>query len=144
MSRQFHFIFVLGEGTCLFVCTFSFLHTCSHLLTLTQTSYTSVSKCTHMCVKKISTKTSHLMLIVTSSPLLQQQHADANTLTSSSPRQRATAPPPPPFDKIISIDKRRQTTGDGRGRPIGGRGGWRRGNGIHFGGWGESEEWQRR
>ena len=79
-----------------------------------------------------------------SSPLLRQQRADANTLTSSSPRQRATAPPPPPFDKILSIDKRRQTTGDGRGRSIGGRGGWRRGNGIHFGGWGQSEEWRRR
>ena len=88
--------------------------------------------------------TSHLMLIVASSPLLRQQRADANTLTSSSPRQRATAPPPPPFNKILSIDKRRQTTGDGRGRSIGRRGGWQRGNGIHFGGWGESKEWRRR
>ena len=88
--------------------------------------------------------TSHLMLIVVSSPLLRQQRADANTLTLSSPRQRATAPPPPPFDKILSIDKRRQTNGDGRGRSIGGRGGLRRGNGIHFGGWGESQECQRR
>jgi hypothetical protein len=88
--------------------------------------------------------TSHLMLIVVSSPLLRQQRADANTLTLSSPRQRATATPPPPFDKILSIDKRRQTTGDGRGRSIGGRGGLRRGNGIHFGGWGESEECRRR
>jgi hypothetical protein len=67
-------------------------------------------------------------------PPLRQQRADANTLTSSSPRQRATAPPPPPFNKILSIDKRRQTTGDGRGRSIGGRGGWRRGNGIHLAG----------
>ena len=40
--------------------------------------------------------------------------------------------------------KRCQTTGDGRGRSIGGRRGWRRGNGIHFGGWGESEECRRR
>ena len=77
-------------------------------------------------------------------PLLQQQHANANTLTSSSPRQHATAPPTPPLDKILSIDKRRQTTGDGRGRSIGRRGGLWRGNGIHFGGWGESEEWRRR
>jgi hypothetical protein len=84
--------------------------------------------------------TSHLMLIVASSPILRQQRAGDNTLTSSLPHQRATAPPPPPFDKILSIEKRRQTTGDGRGRSIGGRGGWRRGNGIHFGGWGESEE----
>jgi hypothetical protein len=61
--------------------------------------------------------TSHLMLIVASSPLLQQQRADANTLTLSSPRQCATAPPPPPFYKILSIDKRRQTTGDGRVGP---------------------------
>ncbi len=87
---------------------------------------------------------SHLMLIVTSSPLLRQQRADVNTLTSSSPRQCATAPPPPPFDKILSIDKRRQTTGNGRGRSISRRGGWRRDNGIHFGGWGESKEWRRR
>ena len=92
----------------------------------------------------LESPTSHLVLIVASSPLLQQQHADANTLTSSSPRQRVIAPPPPPFEKILSIDKRRQTTGDGRGRSIGGRGGRRRGNGIRFGRWGESEEWQRR
>ena len=45
-------------------------------------------------------------------PLLRQQCADINTLTLSSPRQRATAPPPPPFNKILSIEKRRQTTGD--------------------------------
>ena len=54
--------------------------------------------------------TSHLMLIVASSPLLRQQRADANTLASSSPRQHATAPLPPPFDNILSVDKRRQTT----------------------------------
>ncbi len=54
--------------------------------------------------------TSHLMLIVASSPLLRQQRTDANTMDSSSPHQRATTPPPPPFDKILSIDKRRQTT----------------------------------
>ncbi len=46
--------------------------------------------------------------------------------------------------KILSIDKRRQTTGEttgdtSRGRTICGRAGWRRGNGIHFGRWGESE-----
>ena len=85
-----------------------------------------------------------LMLIVVSSPLFQQQRADANTLIPPSPRHRATALPPPPVDKIFSIDKRRQTTGDSRGRSIDGWRGWRRGNGIHFGGWGESEEWQRR
>jgi hypothetical protein len=50
--------------------------------------------------------------------------------------------------KILSIDKRRQTTGKptgntSRGRTICGRAGWRRGNGIHFGRWGESEYWQR-
>jgi hypothetical protein len=54
--------------------------------------------------------TSHLMLIVASSPLHRQQRADKNTLASSSPHQRATAPPPPRLDKILSIDKRRQTT----------------------------------
>jgi hypothetical protein len=54
--------------------------------------------------------TSHLMLIGASSPLLRQQCTDANTLASPSPRQCATAPPPPPFNKILSIDKRRQTT----------------------------------
>jgi len=57
------------------------------------------------------------MLIVASSPLPRPQRADTNTLTSSSPRQRATAPPPPPFDKILSIDKRHQTTGYGRVGP---------------------------
>ncbi len=46
--------------------------------------------------------------------------------------------------KILSIDKRRQTTGKttgdtSRGRTICRRAGWRRGNGIHFGRWGESE-----
>jgi hypothetical protein len=46
--------------------------------------------------------------------------------------------------KILSIDKRRQTTSEttsdtSRGRTICGRAGWRRGNGIHFGRWGESE-----
>ena len=41
--------------------------------------------------------TSHLMLIVASSPLLRQQRVDDNTLTPSLPRQCATALPP--FDK---------------------------------------------
>ncbi len=46
--------------------------------------------------------------------------------------------------KILSIDKRRQTTGKttgdtSRGRTICGRAGWRRGNGIYFGRWGESK-----
>jgi len=63
----------------------------------------------------LESPTSHLVLIVASSLLLQQQRADANTLTSSSPRQCAITPPLPPFEKILSIDKRRQTTGDGVG-----------------------------
>ncbi len=46
--------------------------------------------------------------------------------------------------KILSIDKRRQTTSKttsdtSRGWTICGRAGWQRGNGIHFGRWGESK-----